>query len=421
MILGNDKMIIGYDLSYDYAQISYCRQNGDVPETFALLSGTRQYNIPVCLFKRREVNQWFLGREAIAFSKQEDGTLLEGLLQAALEQEETPIGEESFESIALLALFIKRSLYLPGKECKLDKVAGIMFTLPSMSEKMIDMLKRLTLLLNLPDCKIYFQGREESIYHYMIHQPKELWQEDVLVFDSSSEALMSYRFMKNTNTRPMVAFVEETNHGILLGEDEEKDGQFLQVVQQSAADISTSVFLLGEGFNGEWCQDSLRLLCHNRRVFKGNDLYSKGACYGIRARLSDRSSQNTSMIFLGKDKLKTNVGMEVSRQGEDSYLAILDGGENWYECHKEWDVILREGNIIKLKLTPLDGRNVRYIEIVLDGLPIRESNTTRLHLDAAMLNETTLKLQIRDMGFGEFVSSSNLCFSQQIDLDLGGR
>ena len=421
MILASDKMIIGYDLSYDYAQISYCRQNADVPETFALVSGTRQYNIPVCLFKRREVNQWFLGKEAIAFSEQEDGTLLKGLLKAALEQEETYIDQDAFESIALLALFVKRSLYLPGKECKLDKVAGIMFTVPDLSEKMVDLLQRLVMLLNLPECKIYFQGREESIYHYMIHQPKELWNDDVLLFDSSCQVLKSYRFMKNSNTKPMVAFVEEQSHEALVGEDEQKDVQFLQIVQQSAGDISTSVFLLGEGFNGEWCQDSLRLLCHNRRVFKGNDLYSKGACYGVQERLSDPNSQKVSMIFLGKDKLKTNVGMEVSRQGEESYLAVLNGGENWYECHKEWDVILREGNVIKLKLTPLDGRNVRYIEVVLDGLPQRERNTTRLHLQARMLNEKMLEIQIKDMGFGEIYPTSDLCFTQQIDLYLGGR
>ena len=225
--------------------------------------------------------------------------------------------------------------------------------------------------------------------------------------------------MKNSNTKPMVAFVEETDHGQLTGEDEEKDGQFLQIVQQSASDISNCVFLLGEGFSGDWCQESLRLLCHNRRVFKGNDLYSKGACYSVQERLDDQKSQ--TMIFLGKDKLKTNVGMEVSRQGEDSYLAILDGGENWYECQKQWDVILREGNMIRLKLTPLNGRNVRYVEMVLDGLPERERNNTRLRMEAVMLNEKILQIQIKDMGFGEFVPASNLCFSQQIDLDLGGR
>lgn len=421
MIVSTDKMIIGYDLSFEYAQISYLRQNGETPETYALSHGSRQYNIPLCLFKRGGVNQWFLGKEAIAFSSQEEGTLIRGLLQNALEEKEIRIGEELLESVALLALFIKRSLYLPGKECRIEKVAGIMFTVPDLNEKMIALLQQLAVLLNLPDCKICFQSREESIYHYMTHQPKDLWNEDVLLFDHSHESITGYRFMKNSNTRPVVVFVESTDYGELTGENEEKDGQFLQIVQQCAADLSNCVFLLGEGFNGEWCQDSLRLLCHNRRVFKGNDLYSKGACYGMQEKMIDHSGQTSNMIFLGKDKLKTNIGMDVSRQGEDSYLAILDGGENWYECHKEWDVILREGNTVRLKITPLDGRNVRYIEVVLDGLPQRENNLTRLHMDASMVNERILKIRIKDMGFGEMFPSSELSFTQEIDLLEGGK
>lgn len=418
-MLSSDKMIIGYDLSYQYAQISYCHLNGDTPQTYALVDGTRQYNIPVCLFKRKEVNQWFLGKEAVAFSGHEEGTLLKNLLQAALEQDETVIGEEVFESIALLALFVKRSLYLPGKECRLDKAAGIMFTVPFLNEKMIALLQRLTVLLNLPDCKMYFQSREESIYHYMIHQPKELWKEDVLVFDSTGDEITSYRFMKNTNTKPMVAFVEKAEHGQIFGQEEEKDGQFVEIIRQSALDLLGCVFLLGEGFNGDWCQESLHLLCHNRRVFKGNDLYSKGACFCVQERLQDKKDQQ--MIFLGKDKLKTNVGMEVLRHGENSYLAVLDGGENWFECKKQWDVILQEGNVIRLRLTPLDGRNVRHVEVVLDGLPTRDPKMTRLHLEAEMLNEETMEIHVADMGFGELCPASGLQFSQRIELSPGGR
>lgn len=414
-----DKMIIGYDLSYKYAQISYCHLNGDTPQTYALVEGSRQFNIPVCLFKRKEVNQWFLGKEAVAFSAQNEGTLLENLLETALEQEETIIGDEVFESIALLALFVKRSLYLPGKVCKPDKVAGIMFTVPFLNEKMIVILQRLMLLLNLPDCKIYFQSREESIYHYMIHQPRELWKEDVLVFDSADDRIASYRFMKNTNTRPMVAFVERADHGRIYGEEEEKDGQFIEIIRQSTLDTLGCVFLLGDGFNGEWCQESLHLLCHNRRVFKGNDLYSKGACFCVQERLQDKKDRQ--MIFLGKDKLKINVGMEVFRQGEKSYLAVLDGGENWFECKKQWDIILEEGNVIRLRITPLDGRNVRFVEVVLDGLPQREPKTTRLHLEARMLNEEKMEIQVADMGFGELFPSSGLKFTQEIELSPGGR
>ena len=59
MILNSDKMIIGYDLSYQYAQISYCRLSAQTPETFAVPGQAKQYNIPLCLFKRKRVNEQY--------------------------------------------------------------------------------------------------------------------------------------------------------------------------------------------------------------------------------------------------------------------------------------------------------------------------------------------------------------------------
>jgi len=416
-MINGDKMIIGYDLSYRYAQISYCRINADAPQTYAPADKSKQFNIPLCLFKRNGLNQWFLGREALAAKEQEEGQFLDNLFVQALQQEEVALGEESFETIALLALFIKRSLYLPGKECRLEKVAGIMFTIPVLTEKTVELMQQLIALLNLPECKIAFQSREESIYQYMIRQPKELWREDVLLYDSNGEDVTAYRFKRNQNTRPVVAFVEEKELGRLYGDDEQKDGQFLEMVRESAGISDACAFLLGEGFHGEWSQDSLRLLCNNRRVFKGNDLYSKGACFGMQEKFADK--KQVQMIFLSKDKLRTNVGMQVMRASQESYLAILDGGENWYDCHKEWDVILTQGNELVFCLTPLDGRNVRNVEVVLDELPKRRDKMTRLHLHAAMKSSTMMEVEITDMGFGDFAPAADLRFVQQIDLSVG--
>lgn len=416
-MLNGDKMIIGYDLSYQYAQISYCRIHADTPQTYAPEEKNRQYNIPLCLFKRDKVSQWFLGKEALAVCKQEEGQFFDNLFLTALEKEEITVGEESFETIALLALFIKRSLFLPGKECRIEKTAGIMFTLPFLNEEVVSLMQRLIALLNMPDCRILFQGREESIYHYIIRQPKEIHREDVLLYDSGKEDIVSYRFKRNRNTRPVVAFVEETGLGRLDADERQRDSQFCDMVQQSVMPTDACVFLLGEGFHGDWCQDSLRVLCNNRRVFKGNDLYSKGACYAMQDKLA--KEKNTQMIFLSKDKLRTNVGMQVLRNSKESYLAILDGGENWYECKKEWDIILTEGNELVFRLTPLDGRNARNIEVVLDELPKRREKMTRLHLQAQMKSNTMMEVQITDMGFGDFAPTSSLHFVQQIDLGMG--
>jgi len=162
-MINGEKMIIGYDLSYRYAQISYCRIGADTLQTYAPADKARQFNIPLTLFKRNSVNQWFLGREALAAKEQEEGCFLDDLFMQALQQEEIRVGEEMFETTALLALFIKRSLYLPGKECRMEKAAGIMFTLPVLTEKTVALMQRLIVLLNLPDCRIGFQSREESI------------------------------------------------------------------------------------------------------------------------------------------------------------------------------------------------------------------------------------------------------------------
>ncbi|MBO4987868.1 MAG: hypothetical protein J6C63_03345 [Lachnospiraceae bacterium] len=416
-MINGEKMIIGYDLSYRYAQISYCRIGADTPQTYAPADKARQFNIPLCLFKRNSVNQWFLGREALAVKEQEEGHFLDNLFMQALQQEEVALGEESYEWIALLALFIKRSLYLPGKECRPEKVSGIMFTLPVLTEKTVELMQQLIVLLNLPECKIAFQGREESIYYYITRQPKELWRENVLIYDSNGENIIGYRFKRNQNTRPVVAFVEEKELGRLYGDDEQKDGQFLQMVQESAKAADACAFLLGEGFHGEWSQDSLRLLCHNRRVFKGNDLYSKGACFGMQEKMAGK--KQTEMIFLSKDKLRTNVGMQVMRSSQESYLAVLDGGENWYDCSKEWDVILTQGNELVFTLTPLDGRNIRNVEVVLDELPKRRDKMTRLRLRATMKSSTVMEVEITDMGFGDFAPASGMRFMQQIDLSIG--
>ena len=121
-------------------------------------------------------------------------------------------------------------------------------------------------------------------------------------------------------------------------------------------------------------------------------------------------------IFLGKDKLKTNVGMQVKRGEEDSYLAILNGGESWYECRKEFQIILSEGNSLHFIITPLDGRNIQDMEIILDGLKERPKNMTRLKIVATMSSENVMQLEIEDMGFGEFYPASGMKFREQINL-----
>ena len=58
-------VFVGYDLGERYTQISYCLFEESDVETVAPVVGTKQYNIPFMLCKRKGTNQWLYGKEAV--------------------------------------------------------------------------------------------------------------------------------------------------------------------------------------------------------------------------------------------------------------------------------------------------------------------------------------------------------------------
>ena len=58
--------------------------------------------------------------------------------------------------------------------------------------------------------------------------------------------------------------------------------------------IVSSVYLTGDGFDGDWMKQSVAFLCQGRRAFVGKNLYSKGACY---AALCSEQQENWDYVY----------------------------------------------------------------------------------------------------------------------------
>ena len=159
-------------------------------------------------------------------------------------------------------------------------------------------------------------------------------------------------------------------------------------------------------------KNSLRYLCRGRRVFQGNNLFSKGACYGMQERLQE-TEVGRAHVFLGNDKLKANIGMKILRNGEDSYYALLDAGGNWYEAETEMEFYLQDGNSFEVMITPLIGRNVKTAVITLEDLP---GNIARLYMRIYMESESKLVMEITDLGFGEFRLPSDKVWTESVEI-----
>lgn len=409
---------IGYDLSDAYAQISYCTTGEQEPETLSVVAGAEQYNIPMVLCKRKDVNQWFYGKEALKFAQEESGILVENLLALAREGEMVNVGGEDFDPVALLTLFVRRSLSLLTIVAPPELIGGMMFTAAKLDKCLIEVLTKVAANLHLRTDKIFYQSHMESFYCYTLYQPEELWANEVLLFNYDYRGMTVYSLGCNKKTTPMVIFVEtEEYEGMELDVNlpveeldeftkKHLDETFYEIVKEKCNGKAVScVYLIGEGYKESWAVESLRYLCRGRRVFQGNNLYSKGACYGIRKRINPEENKN-EYVFLGADKLKSNVGMKVLRRGADSYYALMDAGVNWYEAERELDVILESGDAIAFILTPLNGREPREINMILEDIPKRPDWTTRLRIRVDMISENQMSIKVNDCGFGEFFPSS---------------
>jgi hypothetical protein len=184
-----------------------------------------------------------------------------------------------------------------------------------------------------------------------------------------------------------------------------RDHAFAETVQEVLRDQEVSaVYLTGEGFSGSWMKESASVLCRGRRVFQGENLFSKGAAYSALLH-TDRPAEIPESVFLSPDALRSNIGIEVLMREQVGYHVLLDAGVKWYNAEVEEDFILDTGREFNLVQTPVTGGEPRTLTVELDGLPERPDRTTRLRAVLTMPAADRLRVQVRDLGFGEIFPS----------------
>jgi hypothetical protein len=434
MLFGNSnekRFVLGYDLGDKVSQISYLASDADMPETLSVLAGAELYNIPTVLCKRKDVNQWYFGKEAVRHTEDGDSIPVTNLLAYAREGKPVMVGDSEYDPIALLTLFIKRTLSLLSMEFSMDKVDAVMFTAKTLDSRMVQVLNAVTAALELKTTNIFYQSHAESFYNYMLYQPEELMHHSIIACDYDMEKLSVFDMKLNPNTTPIVATIDMKEYDELKLENGEFpkddavlfhracdriDDEFLNIMQKVCGEkVVSTVFLLGEGFREKWTKRSLEFLCRTRRVFQGNNLFSKGATIAARERIKP-SEAASKYVYLGEDKLKSNVGMNLLKCGQEAYYALLDAGVNWYEAGTQVDLIADPGGVLEILITPLTGKSPRSVQFFLDGLEKRPKGTTRLRMSLSMTSPLQVAVKVQDMGFGELFPATGKVWEQIIDL-----
>lgn len=441
-ITKKSRVVVGFELGDDYSQISCCRLDQSMPETFSQVMGREEYNIPtmLCRALRQDdegvrtndtdsMDRWLFGREAAKAASEGRGFPVKNLLSLAEDNSVVSVADREYAATELIGIFIKKALLKVEGYVQANEYEAVTFTMNNPNPALMSEIRGYMRDFCGEKTKIFFQSHEECFFNYLIHQPEEMWIHDVLLYDYRNEGMKEYLLTLNRNTSPATCFVEteffpaiklEDTDGLLEAEKEERygklDAAMLDILGAKLdRNVVTSVFLLGDSFSKEWFRQSLKLMCRGRRVFQGNNLFSKGACYGAREKVQP-SALSENYIFLSDGKLKANVGMYCSKGQKDIYQPLLNAGTDWYDASVQLDVILSQSNVIELIITPVDGRKSMVAKLSLEGLVIRENKTSRIGIRLYMGDASTLIIELEDKGFGMFFASTGQKWKEKISL-----
>ena len=178
------RFVLGYDLGDEVSQISFLASDSDMPETLSILAGAELYNIPTVLCKRHDVNQWFYGKEAVKHISEDDGVAVTNLVTLAREGQMVDVDGMEYDPIALLTLFVKRTLSLLSMEMSINLVDAIMVTTKNLDNRMVKVLNLVMSGLDLKDVKVYIDSP-------MANAATEVFKKNAQVFDEATKDYIS--------------------------------------------------------------------------------------------------------------------------------------------------------------------------------------------------------------------------------------
>ena len=402
---------LGIDISSKSTVISIYKSNMDEPATVSTVLGEENYSIPTALGKRIGMGQWFFGEEAIQKSRTKEAVLVEDLYNQALGNEQVYIDGTTFFARDLLVIFFNKLFSIPGPMAAMGEVEKIIICTPQINLEVMELMNYVVEKLNIEATRLALVDRNECFYYYALSAKPELFLYSVALFDYSGNNVISCTLNRNQSTRPQLVTLDVVNHGDI---NENKDEMFDEIVADTfGSKLFSSVYLVGDGFDGDWMKQSLSRLCKGRKVFLGKNLYSKGACY---AGYIKDGKRDWPFIYIGDNDLKLNLSIKILENNVMKFFTLIDAGESWYDAKGECEVILDGDPEIEFFIQRPESREAHTEILELTDLPKRENRTTRLRIEASPVSDVAVSIVITDLGFGEISPSSGKSWEHTITL-----
>ncbi len=417
-----NRLLIGYDFGKRYTQISCFNRETLEPDTIGMGEGTDSFLIPTVLGVTKESHEWLFGTEAIKKASKDEAELIEDFWNAAKNGKGIKIYGKEFSSESLLEKFFRKTLALLTAYYPNGKIEKLVLAVEELEVSLITAIYTAMEAMGLHRDRLSIISRMQSYFYYALSQKKELWMNDVGLFDYSEDGLKYYQLSLNRMEDPMIGGVSckdfsNTMDYHMLSDPQEFDQLpilFSNIAQTVLhRQIVSTLYMTGKGFSGNWANDIFRSLCVGRRVFKGMNIYCAGACFAARELTVETK---IPFLFFGDGVLHHEISIAGTAYGKDVEITMAEPAKPWYEQKAEVELISDGAEEMEVFIRDILKKEEIVRNIPLTGMPKRPERMTRLFVELQFLDEHHFVIMIHDRGFGEFYISSDRIWEKIVEI-----
>ena len=410
------KLVLGIDLCDDITQVTVMRPHAAEPDAVCFDARTRKEFLPTLLCQNRD-GTWSIGEVASPAD-----AVLPTFFHAVVKGEQVTQGEAVYSGRELLERYVSLLMKKIRDRFENAEIGFVAIT----CEEVNGTGAARELLRELFEKQEGFADRcivlshSEAFLHFVIRQEEGLWKSGSAVFDYTTEGLLFYHMECRLANGRRLLVADYKDYSDVIPPDFVTQGDggqgaltFERLAGEAMQQKPASLFVTGRGFEGDWVSDVLRFLSTGRRVFRGQNLYTQGACYAG-AELF-RGEQNVDFSVLTPEQVTVDVFLMAENAEREEGVLLVTAGEFYKEIYARTEVILDATDKLTFKILPAGETTPKMIRISPDIPEVRGDKTSRYEIRVFFAKRDLMIIQLKETGFGAFYPSSYRIYEETVD------
>lgn len=375
---------------------------------------------PTVIARDKTEDKWTIGEEAYKATLAGSGVIIDKLLSLLEKNGTSTIARIKYKAIDILAHYFRELLGKDGNKTEEDIVA---VSVRKPNRDLVSKLKEALIKAGVHEDNVYIVSHTESFAHFVLDQDNSLFNRMVGMFELNNQCLYYYEMHVSRGAKRYV----------MVGSEAEEEAFSLDILKTTSggkiadkilttvadrvmsSNSYSAIFLSGRGFQDtNFATNFMNFICKRRRVLIEPGMFAIGAEIYVK-NLAEEKSED--YLILCDTRCSSDVSVKVMMNEKLETLPIVRAGENWMDTSSCYEMILDDQDYIDFQVTTLTKpqRPIR-LRMMLDTFPTREKRTTRVRMSTEFSDADTLRVTVKDLGFGDIYPASDMEIVEEIDL-----